>query len=58
VSTELLPGESVLAQDLVLAEFGTVEGFVTDEGGSPLAGADVVLTNQNVTLARTASPGP
>ena len=56
VSTELLPGETVLVQDLVLPEFGTVEGFVTDDTGSPLTGSDVILTNANVLTARTASP--
>ena len=56
VSTELLPGETVLEQDLVLPPFGTVEGFVTDDTGSPLTGSDVILTNANVFTARTASP--
>ena len=58
VRTELPAGEPLLVQDVILPQFGTIEGTVTDTLGIPLANNVVVLRNANLRASRQITPDP
>ncbi len=54
--SELLVGDTALVQDILLPEFGTVEGAVTDAVGTPLSESVVELRNANLRAWRSVTP--
>ena len=58
VATDLPDGEFSLVQDILLPEFGEIEGHVTDAFGAPLTIEFVALTNANLRSPRFLIPDP
>ena len=58
VATDLPDGEFSLVQDILLPEFGEIEGHVTDAFGAPLTTEFVALTNANLRSPRFLIPDP
>ena len=58
VQSELLAGETALVVDILLPEYATVEGTVTDALGTPLSESAVELRNANLRAWRSVTPDP